>query len=220
MGETDDDDDDDEDCLGVPKGDGPVSTCMTYFSYPWYIVFMITIPNCEKEKWENWYLVSFINSIVWIGVICYGMVEFAIIIGQMCGISSTVMGLTVLSAGTSVPDAISSIVVAQKGMGDMAISNALGSNVFDILLGLGFPYFLSAVKEGKPVTMCVDDVSVYLACLVIVLIIVVGTFSIFKFELRPVMGLILILTYLLFFIMAVLRDQGVIDLGLACDAGH
>ena len=68
--------------------------------------------------------------------------------------------------------------------------------------------------------MCVDDVSVYLVCLVVVLIIVVGTFSIFKFQLRPVLGIILIVIYILFFFMAVLRDQNVIDLGVACDAGH
>jgi hypothetical protein len=34
------------------------------------------------------------------------------------------------------------------------------------------------------------------------------------------MGIILISTYVLFFLMAVLRDQGALDLGLACDAGH
>jgi hypothetical protein len=68
--------------------------------------------------------------------------------------------------------------------------------------------------------MCVDDVSVYLVCLVVVLIIVVGAFSAFKFVLRPVMGIILIFTYVLFFLMAVMRDQGALDLGLACDAGH
>ena len=218
--ELDDDEEDEVDCLGVPKPEELGDKIFTYFSYPWYLIFMVTIPDCETEKWANWYGVSFINSILWIGIICYGMVEFCILIGLMCDISSTVMGLTVLSAGTSVPDAISSIVVAQRGLGDMAISNALGSNVFDILLGLGFPYFLSALKEDQPVMMCVDDVSVYLASLVIVLIIVVGTFSAFKFALRPTMGIILISIYVLFFLMAVLRDQNIIYLGMACDAGH
>ena len=220
-GGDDDEEDDEVDCLGVPKPEALGDKVFTYFSYPWYLVFMITIPDCESDKWKDWYGVSFAMSIVWIGLICYGMVEFCILIGLMCDISSTVMGLTVLSAGTSVPDAISSIVVAQRGLGDMAISNALGSNVFDILLGLGFPYFLSALKEDQPVMMCVDDVGVYLACLVIVLIIVVGTFSAFKFALRPIMGIILIFIYFLFFMMAVLRDQGALPiLGRACDAGH
>ena len=222
----DEEEDGDEDCLGVPKEEG-MDQVFIWFSYPWYIFFKITIPDCEADSWKTsngkeWFAIwfSFINSIIWIGFICYGMVEFAILIGQMCDISSTVMGLTVLSAGTSVPDAISSIVVAQRGLGDMAISNALGSNVFDILLGLGFPYFLSALMEGHPVMMCVDDVSVYLVCLVVVLIIVVGTFTVFKFQLRPIMGVILIVVYILFFLMAVLRDQDVLDLGVACDAGH
>ena len=222
----DDEEDGDEDCFGVPKEEG-MDQVFIWFSYPWYIFFKITIPDCEDDSWKTsngkeWFAIwfSFINSIIWIGFICYGMVEFAILIGQMCDISSTVMGLTVLSAGTSVPDAISSIVVAQRGLGDMAISNALGSNVFDILLGLGFPYFLSALMEGHPVMMCVDDVSVYLVCLVVVLVIVVGTFTVFKFQLRPIMGIILIVVYILFFLMAVLRDQDVLDLGVACDAGH
>ena len=220
-GGDDEDEDDEVDCLGVPKPEELGDKVFTYFSYPWYLVFMLTIPDCESDKWKDWYAVSFGMSIVWIGLICYGMVEFCILIGLMCDISSTVMGLTVLSAGTSVPDAISSIVVAQRGLGDMAISNALGSNVFDILLGLGFPYFLSAIKEDQPVMMCVDDVGVYLACLVIVLFLVVGTFSAFKFALRPTMGIILICIYVLFFLMAVLRDQGALPfLGMACDAGH
>ena len=54
----------------------------------------------------------------------------------------TLMGLTIVAAGTSVPDAISSVVVAKSGEGDMAVSNAIGSNVFDILLGLGLPFLL------------------------------------------------------------------------------
>jgi Ca2+/Na+ antiporter len=55
------------------------------------------------------------------------------------------MGVTVLAAGTSVPDAIGSLLVARDGKGDMAVSNAIGSNVFDILLGLGLPWMLSGL---------------------------------------------------------------------------
>ena len=53
------------------------------------------------------------------------------------------MGITFLAAGTSVPDTIASVMVARNGYGDMAVSNSIGSNVFDILLGLGLPWFLS-----------------------------------------------------------------------------
>lgn len=58
------------------------------------------------------------------------------------GIPDTVMGLTFVAAGVSVPDALSSIAVIKEGYGDMAVSNAIGSNVFDILICLGLPWFL------------------------------------------------------------------------------
>ncbi|XP_008325054.1 sodium/potassium/calcium exchanger 4-like [Cynoglossus semilaevis] len=52
------------------------------------------------------------------------------------------MGITFLAAGTSVPDCMASLIVARQGMGDMAVSNSIGSNIFDVLLGLGFPWAL------------------------------------------------------------------------------
>lgn len=45
------------------------------------------------------------------------------------------MGLTILAAGTSIPDLITSVIVARKGMGDMAVSSSVGSNIFDITVG-------------------------------------------------------------------------------------
>ena len=46
-----------------------------------------------------------------------------------------VMGLTFLAAGTSVPDLITSVLVAQQGKGDMAVSSSVGSNIFDVTVG-------------------------------------------------------------------------------------
>lgn len=64
------------------------------------------------------------------------------IIGSTLQIPDTVMGLTFVAAGVSVPDALSSIAVIKEGYGDMAVSNAVGSNVFDILICLGLPWFI------------------------------------------------------------------------------
>lgn len=54
------------------------------------------------------------------------------------------MGLTFLAAGTSVPEAVSSVIVTKQGHGAMGISNSIGSNTFDILLCLGLPWFIKA----------------------------------------------------------------------------
>lgn len=54
------------------------------------------------------------------------------------------MGLTFLAAGTSVPEAVSSVLVTNQGHGSMGISSSIGSNTFDILLCLGVPWFIKS----------------------------------------------------------------------------
>ena len=98
-------------------------------------MFTVTIPDCATKKFEKWYTVSFIMSIMWIGILCHVMVEFAVGIACIQDIDPIVMGVLVLAVGTSVPDAIGSMIAAKNGEADMAIANAVGSNVFDVLLG-------------------------------------------------------------------------------------
>merc|ERR1719361_2935758 len=76
-----------------------------------------------------------------------------VIIGYTFRIPDTVMGLTFIAAGVSVPDALSGIAVVREGHGDMAVSNAIGSNVFDVLVCLGLPGFIDTtmVNPGSTV---------------------------------------------------------------------
>jgi len=111
-------------------------------SLPWRYAFYVTIPNCGTQRFENWYPATFVASISWISVISYLMVSWAARIGCIIGIPEVVMGTLVVAAGTSIPDALGSIAVAKIGEGDMAVANAVGSNVFDIWLGLGLPWLI------------------------------------------------------------------------------
>lgn len=55
-------------------------------------------------------------------------------------------------------DTLSSILVARDGFGDMAVSNAIGSNVFDINLGLGLPFIIRiAIDKGMPIELLDDS---------------------------------------------------------------
>jgi len=86
-------------------------------------------------------------------------VDFAARAGCVMKVPGIVMGLVVIAAGTSVPDALSSILVAKNGQGDMAVANVLGSNVFNIFLGLGLPWFLkSLVSDMDPIILPSDEV--------------------------------------------------------------
>uniref|UniRef100_A0A8C1X4P1 Solute carrier family 24 member 4b n=1 Tax=Cyprinus carpio TaxID=7962 RepID=A0A8C1X4P1_CYPCA len=122
-------------------------------SWPLLLILYFTIPNCAKSRWEKYFMLSFILSTVWIAIFSYFMVWMVTIIGYTLGIPDVIMGITFLAAGTSVPDCIASLIVARQGLGDMAVSNTIGSNVFDILVGLGVPWALQtmAVSYGSVV---------------------------------------------------------------------
>uniref|UniRef100_H3DQV8 Solute carrier family 24 member 4 n=1 Tax=Tetraodon nigroviridis TaxID=99883 RepID=H3DQV8_TETNG len=121
-------------------------------SWPLLLLLYFTIPNCAKARWEKCFMLSFLLSTLWIAIFSYFMVWMVTIIGYTLGIPDVIMGITFLAAGTSVPDCIASLIVARQGLGDMAVSNTIGSNVFDILVGLGVPWALQ--------TMCVNYGSV------------------------------------------------------------
>ena len=72
-------------------------------------------------------------------------------IGATVGIPSVVMGLTFLAAGTSIPDLLTSVIVAKQGEGDMAVSSSIGSNIFDVAVGLPLPWLCYTIYFREPV---------------------------------------------------------------------
>uniref|UniRef100_A0A671L202 Sodium/potassium/calcium exchanger 4-like n=1 Tax=Sinocyclocheilus anshuiensis TaxID=1608454 RepID=A0A671L202_9TELE len=138
---------------GTQHEDGCMNKTKWLISWPLLLILYFTIPNCAKSRWEKYFMLSFILSTVWIAVFSYFMVWMVTIIGYTLGIPDVIMGITFLAAGTSVPDCIASLIVARQGLGDMAVSNTIGSNVFDILVGLGVPWALQtmAVSYGSVV---------------------------------------------------------------------
>ena len=66
------------------------------------------------------------------------LVESAVTIARAFGISELVIGLTIVAAGTSMPEVATSVVAALRGERDIAVGNVVGSNIFNILCVLGF----------------------------------------------------------------------------------
>lgn len=65
-----------------------------------------------------------------------------------------------------IQDAISSILVARDGFGDMAVSNAIGSNVFDINLGLGLPFLIrTIIDKGAAFSLLDEELQVLINCI-------------------------------------------------------
>ena len=64
-------------------------------------------------------------------------VRGAVFIGERIGLSSAVIGLTIIAIGTSLPELMTCVVAALKGQNDLSIGNLIGSNVFNTLLVTG-----------------------------------------------------------------------------------
>jgi cation:H+ antiporter len=77
------------------------------------------------------------------------MVDGAVQIAKMLGMSESLIGLTIVAVGTSLPELATSVVAARKGNSDIAIGNVVGSNIFNVFLILG----VSALFKPLPLPM-------------------------------------------------------------------
>lgn len=84
------------------------------------------------------------------GIIIGGqlVVNAATDIAYAFGMSETLVGLTIVSIGTSLPELVTSVVAAKKGEADIALGNVVGSNIFNILLILGLASAISPMAVG------------------------------------------------------------------------
>jgi Ca2+/Na+ antiporter len=85
------------------------------------------------------------------------MIEGAVGIASFLGISPVIIALTILAWWTSIPDLLASLSVAKHGRIDMAVSNALGSNTFDILLCLGLPRMIAILITQQSIQVSTDN---------------------------------------------------------------
>jgi K+-dependent Na+/Ca+ exchanger-like protein len=186
--------------LPSDKSDWPLYFLTTLFRF----IFSLTIPDTGIAFFHNWYVLSFIMSILWIGVLCHFMVVWATEAACILNISPIVMGILVLAVGTSVPDAIGSMIAARNGEADMAIANAIGSNVFDILLGLGLPWLMVIIIRGKDVNVCNDGILVAVIILFCTACLFVGVLKFNKWKMNNKIGNALLVLYFLYVVYTIL----------------
>jgi K+-dependent Na+/Ca+ exchanger-like protein len=174
----------------IPKTSG--GRLAWFISFPLMLVFTFTIPNCAKHP--RLYILTFVFCIVWLGILVEIMVEHASETGALLGFSPGILGLTLLAAGTSFPDLVASLIVAKKGSIDMAVSNAFGSNNFDILLCLGLPWLLACCFFG-PVIIDTDGIMTALFSLIVTTVIWIVYMMCTSWTLTPGVGFSMLTTY-------------------------
>ena len=78
------------------------------------------------------------------------LVQGAVGLARAFGVGEVVIGLTIVAAGTSLPELATSVVAALKGARDIAVGNIVGSNIFNILSVLGFSGLARAAGWPSP----------------------------------------------------------------------
>ena len=158
------------------------------------------------------FVVSFIMSILWISVFSWLMVWWATRIGETFNIDSAIMGLTFLAAGTSVPDLITSVIVAKNGQGDMAVSSSIGSNLFDITIGLPLPWFLySCFNSWEAKSVSSDGLVCSIGLLLAMLVVLVVTIVICGWKMNKWMGFMMLILYGVFVALSLMLERGTIQ---------
>lgn len=195
--------------LKPPYGEGFLTWLQFIIVFPLVLVMALTIPDVRIPGRSKWCYVSFVLSILWIGAFSYLMVDWAEIIGNTAGIPSVVMGYTVLAAGTSVPDLLSSVIVARRGSGDMAVSSSIGSNIFDILVGLPVPWILYTLwpSTKSSVYICSSHIFTSLFILLGMLVFVILAVHCQGWKLTKPLGGMMILFYIGFLVQAILLGE-------------
>ncbi|MBQ8057133.1 MAG: calcium/sodium antiporter [Ruminococcus sp.] len=142
-----------------------------------YVVWLVI--NALKNREEgnsNIKTISPILSVVYIvgglAAVIFGgdlVVDNATVLAQAMGWSETLIGMTIIAIGTSLPELVTSIVASKKGENGLALGNVVGSNIFNILFILGLSSTISPIAVDtnaiiNTVLLLIMTVLMYLVC--------------------------------------------------------
>lgn len=161
--------------------------------------FDFIFPKAEKY-WQVFFV-----SIIMIAALAFVLVESAVIMAEILHIPAVIIGLTILAAGTSIPDLISSVIVAKQGRGGMAISNAIGSNIFDILIGLGLPWLIMISIYGNTIPVATENLNSSIILLFATVVAIMFLLIMRKWRIGRYSGLFLIALYVAYVVWAIVQ---------------
>lgn len=140
------------------------------------------------------YFVIGLSSVIIGGSI---VIRFSKIIAYKYNISETIIGLTIISIGTSLPELITSLIAAKKRKNDIAIGNIIGSNIFNILIVIGLSSTVSNIYINKN---AIVDIFISLVITMLCFILLLKNQKI-----NHKHGLLMLIIYIIFLIIVVNR---------------
>jgi len=185
---------------------GLILTALFAFYMYWQISSALKARKAgELEEEEDVKVMSPLKSIlaIVVGAACiiFGgdfVVDGASAIAAKFGMSETLIGMTIVALGTSLPELVTSMVAAKKGESDLALGNVIGSNIFNIVFILGASALISPITVGL---LAIIDTVAVIVITVLVLIFAVAT----KNRISRAEGAVLLACYAGYFVYMFLR---------------
>lgn len=199
-------------------GGGLVLIYLVYFRYMMYQIKHHKIEVDEDEDEDEfdgitskdaW--IKLIISTGTIAVACYFLSESVMGLSKELGVAPFITAVIFAAAATSVPDTVISVKDAIKGNYDDAISNAVGSNIFDITICLGLPLLVYGLIYGDVSLSGVDhsNVQVLRIVLVVVTVVILSMFLLGRLGKGKALSMVLLYAAWLGFIIYIAMNQGV-----------
>ncbi len=200
--------------LGVMLIDGKVGRLDAILLLIAFIVYIVVVirsaiksrsadTEAEEKKTRSW-LVSIVFSVIGVAAIIIGgdiVVDNAKLIASSLGMSDTLIGLTVVALGTSLPELVTSIVASKKGESGIALGNAVGSCLFNILFVLGGAAIIRPMNAS--VELFIDTV------ILIGITAIIWLFGYTSKKVGRAEGIICVLTYAAYTAYIIMRTYGI-----------
>ncbi|KAG7394497.1 sodium/calcium exchanger protein [Phytophthora boehmeriae] len=165
-----------------------------------------TSPLSPPEGWQlaPFICVAFVMSVIWIMNIANEVLAVLETLGELFGISSSVLGVSVLAWGNSIGDLVSNMAIARDGFPTMAFAGCFAGPMFNLLIGLGLSLTIAIISRGS-ITMEKPSPLVYLGFgyLLLSLLLNIGMASFDGFQYRPRLCYTLLSLYASFAVISI-----------------
>ena len=194
--------------INFPYGASPIRQFFHVVLFPMKLLIHVTVYDTRRameveEAKLRLALVSVVACVAWIVVMRFAMVTSLEHLGKLLRIPDSVIGITISAAGTSLPNFVASQVAARQGLGNMAVSNAFGSNIFNIFIGLGLPWTVYTLAFGEYNELKDDEITTSVLILVAVLLIFVVMVFFSNFVLYRWHAVSFVLMYVAYLVYAI-----------------
>ena len=182
--------------------------CLLFIGYLFFLVLRTKKEGVQEEEEEveekprkMWVNIVFIVGGL-IAIVAGGefVVTTAETLALMAGMSKLLVGLTIVAVGTSLPELVTSMVAAKKGENDIAVGNAVGSSIFNILLILGVASTIKPI--GFELSTYIDVIAMAISAIMLFIFAYKGS------KVNRWQGALMIAIYAIYLTFIILRNFG------------